>query len=265
MSQSQPVSRFTGSWLKIKRSKRHFDEFRAAESAFMAPKPYKVVAEYDAEARQCVAKVRITNEIPPEMGVIVGDIVHNLRCALDLLAVDLARMNGHTSHTALKSTYFPISANRQTFETTAQDKIERLDATAKRLIAETQPYKGGNDALYKLHQLDILDKHTLLIPVVTAVVNPCYGFAVAKPPPGVKVSAEATMRLATLNYPLQDGDILATFSDITGPVAQINMGATFSVAFGEGVAKGEAVTPTLQQIGQVVEGIVRTFDKQFPA
>jgi len=38
------------------------------------------------------------------------------------------------------------------------------DAT-RTLVKRLKPYKGGTDAFWRLHKLDILDKHTILVPV----------------------------------------------------------------------------------------------------
>jgi hypothetical protein len=49
------------------------------------------------------------------------DAVHNLRSSLDLLACVLVRANGKTS---VNNTYFPINADRKTFEADGLKKIK---------------------------------------------------------------------------------------------------------------------------------------------
>ena len=46
-------------------------------------------------------------------------------------------------------------------------KIRKLPQAAVQIIHELKPYLGGNNLLWSLHQLDIIDKHRALIPIAT--------------------------------------------------------------------------------------------------
>ncbi|WP_156678472.1 hypothetical protein [Sphingomonas profundi] len=254
-----PTPRYHQSRLKIERSKRHFDELNAAIHAFMESRPYGIVEDFDAKIGKYEVRASVKAEIPAPFGPMVGDVVHNLRSALDVLAVELAGENGHTSRTAISETYFPISDSRDGFKAAGLRKIGRLSAPAQKRISELEPYKGGKgELLWKLHHLDILDKHVILVPVGAAIIDGDYGFMV--PAGGGDLSVGLTMALGDATYPLKDGAILVTFTDIE-PGANPHVEVSFTVAFGEGrIVDGESVIPTLRQFGQIVEEIVGAFE-----
>lgn len=101
---------------------------------------------------------------PPEMlSPTIGDAIHNLRTSLDLLAGDLVAMNGGNS----KGVYFPFAENADELETQINKrKVCRASDEVVDLIRSMKPYKGGNHTLRAVHDLDIQDKHTGIIPAV---------------------------------------------------------------------------------------------------
>lgn len=93
-------------------------------------------------------------------GLIVGDAVHNLRAALDLMSSELAHLNGEDRN-RIK---FPFGTSAAGLETQIKDKRFTLAGSdAVDLLRRIAPYHGGNQALRNLHDLDIQDKHTALI------------------------------------------------------------------------------------------------------
>jgi hypothetical protein len=107
----------------------------------------------------------------PTWPLLVGDIVHNLRSALDHLVCQLAVLNGN-SVSCCDKTYFPICICKSDL-----DKAERcsrlLHQDAFTEIKNLQPYKTAAlsgldpelDILWIIHKLDIIDKHRLLVVV----------------------------------------------------------------------------------------------------
>jgi len=246
--------RFLGAKLKIERSKRHLQELNSAIEAFMNERPYKTVGKFDANTGVHEIKVSVSKEVPLVFGPMVGDVIHNLRAALDVLAVELARENLHASRAAISQTYFPISGNVDEFKRFGMSKMKRLKIAAQDIICRLKPYKGGNDLLWKLHQLDILDKHVLLVPVAAGFVDKKIGFSL--PFTGDDVSGGAKITMGEAAYPLKDGDVIATFANIH-PQVQPYVEVRFTIAFGEEhIVDGEPVIPTLHQFGQIVESIV---------
>jgi hypothetical protein len=105
--------------------------------------------------------------VPPETGAIVGDIIHNLRAALDLLAIDLVRANRGNE----KGVYFPFCASADQLDLMIKQKhFDRAGAKAVAVLKTIEPYAAGNALLRHVHDLDIQDKHRAIIPTTTVAV-----------------------------------------------------------------------------------------------
>jgi hypothetical protein len=109
---------------------------------------------------------------PQDFGVIVGDAVHNLRAALDLLAVEAVDQNGGNT----KNVYFPFADSAANLdEMIKRRNFHRASLDDQDTIRQLQPYTGGNHLLHSLHDLDIQDKHHSLIPHASFVTTPKIG------------------------------------------------------------------------------------------
>jgi len=95
-----------------------------------------------------------------------GDIIHNLRSALDHLAYQLV-MVGTNDAVPLhpRRIQFPIAESFSAYESRKARKVEGMRDDAKLAIDNAKPYKGGNDALWRIHELDNTDKHRSLFTV----------------------------------------------------------------------------------------------------
>jgi hypothetical protein len=88
----------------------------------------------------------------------VGTITNELRACLDALAVYLAIRNGRNE----KDVYFPISKSKEIFETDGRKKIKKLSEVDQNTIAQLNPYRGGHQWLWPLHEIDRKRKHIRL-------------------------------------------------------------------------------------------------------
>jgi hypothetical protein len=145
---------------KIERAEEHIEDLLIACGAFLKSGGYSTVAYEDAETGDRVINLRIIESPPNSISLILGDAIHNLRTSLDYLARQLVEAGGGTPN---DETAFPIFYNRKNFEAKFMGKISGASQQAVNLIQILKPYKGGNDALWKLHRLDIIDKHRLLV------------------------------------------------------------------------------------------------------
>jgi hypothetical protein len=135
-------------------------------AAWVEERPYSVTREFDSKRGKDALRVKIHQSLPLIVNAEVGAIVNSIRSSLDLLAVALAERNGHTGP---KDVYFPICDDRAGFLDTRRGgmkKIARLSDADKSIIENLQPYKGGHDALYTLHRMDIARKHRSLVELV---------------------------------------------------------------------------------------------------
>jgi hypothetical protein len=98
---------------------------------------------------------------------IAGDIVHNLRSALDHLAQQLVFVGSPhlTPSTIGRQIGFPIAENVTKYESIKAGKVDGMRSEAKEAIDRLKPYKGGNDPLWRVHELDNIDKHRALFSI----------------------------------------------------------------------------------------------------
>jgi hypothetical protein len=141
-----------------------------------------------------------------ELPAILGDLVHNLRAVLDHLIWASVETNGNI---ATEHTGFPIFPDRQSFSSGAHQRLAGTSATAKRVVELLRPYKGGNDLLWILHRLDIVDKHKLLVVVGAAYQSLVLKFRMKIPGqeepvhfPPLALNPEDRL------FPIEDGDEL---------------------------------------------------------
>ncbi len=156
--------------VKIERAKEHIQNFDSAKRIFLESNPYVVASRYlpdFGEQGQTVYHLAKAVAIPERLSLIAGDAIHNLRCALDYLAYQLAEASSPGGFDENKS-FFPISDGLDNYEARLRGDLKSI---LRQEVIDTlrtlQPYKGGKghgNTLWCLHRLDILDKHRLLIP-----------------------------------------------------------------------------------------------------
>jgi len=84
---------FNDARLKIERAKKHIDELNNELGKFLNRDFYRVTVEPDPQGGSPWIVFEIPNELPKHIGLIIGDAVHNTRCALDLV-VSCRRWSG---------------------------------------------------------------------------------------------------------------------------------------------------------------------------
>lgn len=78
-----PMIRIESAWLKIDRAEKHIDDLDAIIGSL--PDAYVSSIEADSQGRGNSIKYHLPNDaaINREMGLIIGDAIHNLKTALD--------------------------------------------------------------------------------------------------------------------------------------------------------------------------------------
>jgi hypothetical protein len=153
--------------MKLGRARRHLEEYLHEHAAWKASQPYAIDFEDNAETGQREWKVNRVTDPPAGLPVIIGDLVHNLRAALDHLACQVVLANGGEIR---RSTQFPIARSQSDYVRIRNRQLAGASSEAIHVVDGIAPYPGGNEALVKLHDLDITDKHKLLL-VVGAFSN----------------------------------------------------------------------------------------------
>jgi hypothetical protein len=152
---------------KLDRAKAQIAELTACVEEFFGTRFIKGhVLLIDRQTTSQVAPVLELDELPVSVSVILGDIVHNLRGALDHLAWQIVASTGRNPS---RSTYFPIckTADCRNFDQLAkqigpehQDLLLALEAMQPRTQLSSLPEEHE---LAILNELSNCDKHRALI------------------------------------------------------------------------------------------------------
>jgi hypothetical protein len=152
---------------KIKRAEHHIHDFEIGKREFFRDYPQVVVPKFNAELNLTLYVLHSSPPVPEWLRVVAGDAIHNLRSALDYLACALVDANGKRIRTA---TGFPIlDPASEKCKATFKGRIRGMRKEAIQIIERYEPYKGRNRTLWGIHQLDIVDKHRLLVAIVAGV------------------------------------------------------------------------------------------------
>jgi hypothetical protein len=174
MSQDIPL---VGPRLKINRAEHHVAVLGELVTAYAARNPCRVVCHDGSERNKPdrhIWLVHIDEPPPADLRTTLGDIVHNLRSALDLMACDLVALNKGNP----KNVYFPIADASEQLDARIKDKhFDRASEEAISLLRKIGPYPGGEHHLRALHDLDIMDKHKRLIPVMSGAIMPNFAIS----------------------------------------------------------------------------------------
>lgn len=154
--------------IKIERAKKHFrDLCHEISAAGYATEP--IAINHDKSSVRQIYRPNPNDEIiecprlPFDALATAGDVIHNLRSALDHLAHQLVVV--HSRVEPSKRVEFPIAKDFATYEATKAEKVDGMGPEAKEAIDRLKPYGGGNDSLWRLHELDNIDKHRTLLTI----------------------------------------------------------------------------------------------------
>src|ERR1700674_486787 len=159
------MPRFTDARLKLKRADEHIADLGSSVNAL--PDSDVATVEINPHAGNKFFKPDFANRTAIDaIALIVGDAVHNLKCALDYTWLETIKKLLPSA--VSKFAKFPIYPTRDELEGALRGK--KIDLSSPDLfntiLNEVKPYNRGNFAVWPVHRLDIRDKHRLLIPVI---------------------------------------------------------------------------------------------------
>ncbi len=247
-----------GSRLKVERAKEHFRYLQAQIVTFLAQNPYGIVIDQDKKTGEAIWYARVSQEPPGQWAAIVGDIVHNLRAALDHIVFQLI---GDPQN---EYSEFPSSWKAEHYESSGRGKIKGVPVAAETIIQTVQPYQRGDayhaHPLYLLNELARRDRHRLLN-IVGAAAR-IQQFTIGK---GDIHIDRLEIGGPQFVCPLKDGAQIIRLKMTAEPPVDVESQFAFEIAFEEiGPAKGQTVVPLLQQLISFVDGIVTIFQRFFP-
>ncbi len=157
-----PTDPFLGAALKTKWACQHIKEIDASIFETFFAGGYKadvLIKDSNLAAEGKPPKFRYVNRVREDTLILSTYSIHNLRSALDHVACAISTAPNR------KEASFVIGEDANEFERVAakRQKEGRLCADAIDFMRCLKPYKGGDDRLWALHRLNIMDKHRMLI------------------------------------------------------------------------------------------------------
>jgi len=263
---SVSVREFPSAQLKIDRANHHIGDVEARINVFLKTNPCTLRAKHNPQTAHTEYLVEEVAEVDSIISLVIGDAVHNLRSALDHLAVALVKDAGALPS---KITYFPIADSLGKYVSTALGQVNGISIADKTRIDGFKPYLGGDDRFWGLHRIDIADKHNLILTQTQCMgginysVSEADAFASLGFPNFLRASPSIEKK--SLLIPLvgppfvpKKGEILFRFPGDTEK--NEDMQPSFDIAFGDvEVFKGKQVLPSLRDLATLVQGTVNAF------
>jgi hypothetical protein len=162
----------SGILAKVSRAHDQVEMLYSEIDAFFRRKRYELVFETNPEQTEIYTVVKERERVPLMWSILIGEIIHNMRSALDHLVWQLViRETGLPPATS--KTGFPIFLNAKGYSSDRGEKLllHGVGAAAKALIKAAQPFETGEDTaspLWHLHELSNWDKHRVIALVVAS-------------------------------------------------------------------------------------------------
>src|SRR5262245_40326723 len=153
---TNPHQTFRDARSKAQWAKRHIYKLVDEYQTLCTPDLTRLVEEDDFEPGQRRIKAVRIKEFPPNIPLIIGDAVHNLRTAFDYIVVAITGLDRIALPVGKTRDDVPKAQHYRTIESTKPD-------LAKFIIDEIQPYHQGQFLLWELSELDRIDKHRLIL------------------------------------------------------------------------------------------------------
>lgn len=173
---------------KLKRARSHLANLkRQATQLGRDASRHRVLAEYDSDEECYVVYSRWKPGPLPNLSLVLGDIVHNARGALDFTAWQLAKnkLRREPTEDEARSIQFPITADIHKFNKARLWPL--VSPEAKREMLRHQPHTGcaaGNRRLAVLQSVSNRDKHRFVVPLFAQVtVDPLPNYTFTPEPP----------------------------------------------------------------------------------
>ncbi len=147
---------------KIQRARQHIDELDRAIDEYSRSHPYVPIHHFDSQAIEHRLRVEV-QEPPLILGAIAGDVVHNLRAALDIAVYQL------TPHQSRgRGTAFPFRDDPDgliaALKSRENEGLPSSVVAYIRRLKPVDPQHGGDPLLWSINEIDISDKHKVIVP-----------------------------------------------------------------------------------------------------
>jgi len=156
---------------KLDRADEHLNTLADEIQAFISrdPQPFGLSVPYFDPTTDWHTVYAIVEEKPPErLGVILGDVLHNTRSALDHLIWQLVILSGGKPKGGPRGNAFPIAKTEASWRTAQGQHLAGVTEAHRAIIEKTQPFKTDNPNQSPFEWLRFLsdtDKHQVVHPI----------------------------------------------------------------------------------------------------
>lgn len=220
--------------LKLGKAREHMKAAKVGANTFIKGNPYSIGRDLEEDGRKHVHRFTRYTEPPPEIGLWVGDAIHNLRASLDHLAFALAHKGAASVGMVMTSKQetaiqFPVVKTLDEFkDQIARNRLRYVDGEAIKEICLLQPFKRGSqfniDYLWKIAELDNADKHRKLTTV---------GCVVHSEPPSLMLDVPEPVRTFHGGPWGLNAKVVTYVFTTPQPEVDMEANSTFSVALEE--------------------------------
>jgi hypothetical protein len=254
---------------KLNRALQHLRHFGDAIKAFHETKPHKIGIRDDLVAGKRIYYLVEVGEVPLHVAAIAADVLQNLRAALDHIAYQ-SEVKGNGGVEPEHHAYFPIASDSAKYLPWRTKNLKHSSLNVITEMDAIEPYAGGKgDGLWRLHSLNIEDKHKLLVST-----RPILG--------GVDISVDLREGMREMTEKLWPGKDLTKMipplyireTEVMPPKAgdelfiepldcpiQKDRGFLLDVSFNHpDVLVGESATQTLDRMAVLVDTVIKRFE-----
>lgn len=247
---------------KVIRAKQIQLELQKELNTFFESQPYKISTKIDPQFKRLIYYLAKSDDVPVKLSLLTGDLIQNLRSSLDHLAYKLFKV-GSDNGSEGRHVYFPITEDLHQYKKEKDTKTQGFDQKAKDLIDTIKPYKGGNDILWKIHKLNNIDKHRLLVTVGSSFLSVDIGAHLEELINAISTDIKFPrvpflIKPSNISFPLKVGDELFVDAPNAKPIPHMQF--KFNVVLNEpGVIEGEPLLEVVSSMIKCVEDLIPKF------
>jgi hypothetical protein len=167
--------------VKLRQADVHLGTFAETCGTYLRTSHVGLAYERDLAEGSIKVRLQADTEPPMMLGAIVGDILHNLRSALDSIAWEACQRSG-VSPSKENDVYFPIGLDPVRWPDQAKGKLPSVEGPRLEVFRQLQPWFGDEairaagievresaapwHPLFRLNQMARLDRHRVTNPVL---------------------------------------------------------------------------------------------------
>lgn len=246
---------FRSARLKLMRAEHHLDELMIATRVIPLTMHETFVVGTTNEVVRLIFRPK---DMPLQISAAIGDCVHNLRSALDHIAVELTCPP--IGQGKPKNTYFPTGINKATYESQRSQKMTNANPQGTALVDNLETWLGGKHLIRELHDLDVADKHKLLVPAWSEMTVNRLSLTVG--------GEELVVTQSDISSVCNGENFVAEIPCRAGGNAKVTLDkldANFSIKFQKGQpCEGMNVLTTLSQLLKTIASFVEQCEQSFP-